>query len=206
MNTKEQELLQEIKNLSQKISNVNSFSGLMMYQSDIQRLYEDFIFFKKLNESKENAAIANEFQPKKVQQPIMKEDETKPKESLLENGIDSKIEVEAQEEKSTESEVPAPNKVENNQPKDAPLDYNFSIHAGEKPKPIQLDVNDSIAFTNYLFEGDREDFLSFIEQLNVRNKQTSQTLIMHTEEVQAWGKNEYEYVERLKELNNHRFE
>ncbi len=202
MNTQEKELLQEFKNLSQKISNVNSFSGLMMYQSDIQRLYEDFIFFKKLHESKENLAIASSFTPQENSQSI-----SKPKE------ISTNPVKEVTKESTQSNKEEAPNKAEklikqedSATPNNGQLDYNFSINTGAKPKPIQLDVNDSIAFTNYLFSGDKDEFSTFIEQLNARNKQTSQSLLTHTAEVENWGKKQQEYVDRLKELNNHRFE
>ncbi len=186
MNVKNEEarLLEEMKSLAGKISNVQSFSGLLMYQSDIQRFYEDFIFLKKLNERRDL------------------------KESLNSTSTENEVETHIQNEEKEPvlTEISTTEIAEENNNEKPKLDYNFSIQSKKAYPGIQLDLNDQIGFVNTLFKGDRNEFQHFIENLNNRNATTSVSYISHYEEKMNWGKKQEEFVNRLKELNDKRFE
>ncbi len=186
---KEKDLLQEFKALAAKIESANTFSGLLMYQSDIQRFYEDFIFIKKLNERKDAKEIAESFAAPPPSQKLEAKTST-----------DKKPEPKTVETPNMQTEAVKSDVA------DSKLDYNFSINANRKPVPIQLDFNDSLAFQNYLFEGEKDEFHNFIENLNNRNEVTSISYIAHIQQIRGWGKKENEYIQRLLELNNNRFE
>ncbi len=195
----EQDILSQIKKLSSQISQAQSLTGLMMYQSEIQRFYENFILAKKLNESKEWKNFAKQQTESSQSVDTLKFKE----ESNVELPIETNepvIEKQISQEQIQEEMPIKPTILEGK------IDYNFSIQSGKKYKPLTIDLNDRIAFMKYLFNGDKEEYEHFVENLNMRNQVTSETYINHYIEQMGWTKKQEEYIQRLSELNEKRFE
>lgn len=227
MNNQEQfqnELLKDFKDLVNELSQIKTFSGLMIHQQKIQYLYEKFIFLKQLNNLKYSQILDSVFtNSSEIQKEVS--------ESTLEQEVDIPTSIESVEENENvstpefvqESNLDGGNK-ENSLSEESiqeiqviekdikltPLNVEIAeIKPQEKTKafePIHLDFNDSIAFISQLFNGSKADM---DKEFAVLNKTQS------IEEARKWmeemfhtynWKNKEEFVERLSGLIINRFE
>ncbi len=194
INEKEKEVLEEIKSLAEKLSKVQSYTGLMMYQSDIQRFYEDFVFLKKLQQFRDLPENMN------VHTTHVNQTESSNKEINPTTPKEEKAPIEVLDFSEQQDE---PIQTKDTEEK---IDYNFSIQSEKKFKPLQIDLNDQVAFINSLFKGDKVEYDDFIEGINTRNLTTSKTYMTHMAEEWGWGTKEQEFLERISILNQNRFE
>ncbi len=215
----EKDILTQMKEIADRVGKAQSIAGLLVYQADIQRFYENFILAKKLNESKEWRKFANDKNEDATtnvdtvvqEDPKMEENVQK----ILQNTEDVNTKEQQTEELSSpiEEAVPKEQIVNMENPttadsngKQNKIDYNFSIQAGKKYNPLKLDLNDNIAFLKFLFENDKVEYDHFLENLNARNQITSVTYIEHYITKMNWTQTQEEYVQRLVDLNAKRFD
>lgn len=235
MNNQEQfqnEVLKDFKYLIKELSEIKTFSGLMMHQQKIQNLYEKYIFLKQLNNLKYQQIL----EPVSSQSPVPSELQNEDSAVLpsvneidipeIVNPVAEKEEIIEPEEKSNEEEsnkdfqlpqdakdtqeTSAENIESEDEEKLTPLHIKIAeIKPHEKKKnlePIHLDFNDSIAFISQLFNGSKADMDKELAVLN--NTQTIEEAKKWMEEMfhtYNW-KNKEEFVERLSGLIINRFE
>lgn len=226
MNNQEQfqnEVLKDFKYLIKELSEIKTFSGLMMHQQKIQNLYEKYIFLKQLNNLKYQQIL----EPVSSQLPELQNKDSAVLSSVNETDIPEIVNpvaekeevVEPEEESNKDFQLPqdtqgipeTPSENSENVEKLTPLHIEIAeIKPREKKRkglePIHLDFNDSIAFISQLFNGSKADMDKELAVLN--NTQTIDEAKKWMEEMfHAYNwKNKEEFVERLSGLIINRFE
>jgi len=183
-----EELLIEIKSIANVIISVNSFSELIENEVKIQSLYEKFILVKNVNY----------FNIEKTENDIDR--------NVMSNDNDITIIHTIEFDKIEEVGVSVENELENEVKKET-LEVSKSFPPKYLSKKINLDLNDRFAFISQLFNGNAQDLDVFIQVLNqTQSFQEAKSIIDTVKMKQNWTSMQDEFVERLEELNEKRFD
>jgi len=183
-----EELLIEIKSIANVIISVNSFSELIENEVKIQSLYEKFILVKNVNY----------FNIEKTENDIDR--------NVMSNDNEITIIHTIEFDKIEEVGVSVENELENEVKKET-LEVSKSFPPKYLSKKINLDLNDRFAFISQLFNGNAQDLDVFIQVLNqTQSLQEAKSIIETVKMKQNWTSMQDEFVERLEELNEKRFD
>ncbi len=212
------ELLQEIKTLSHELAECNSFVGLLSHEMTFNKIHEKFIVLKFLERNRLGLEVLDEpipleeddFEEETEQEPeevkvTIEEEEKKDIKFPAESYFDETVYDDNRDEEKETGET-MPKEVDVNYPEEK--EYTTEWKIDKSYPPIQLDLNDRIAFQNILFDGDKEQLNLVEETLNrINSLSSSLEYLQDLSREMGWNSSDKkEYVERLTELVEKRFE
>ncbi len=203
----EEDVRRELLELCDRIINDEDNLDVENHLTSVQLLYEKLLVINYLKQKK--ASSSSEEAKEKALADIEKEEPKKSELRVEKRPTESPISIKKMVKDETPAAADRPaeqEKREKPQMEAASLPPQSSVNERYSAKPISLGLNDRIAFTSQLFEGNQEDLNRVISQINTfENLNEAEKFIDEMVKPDYdWAEKE-EFEERFRELVRARF-